>query len=101
MNLKLILSTLSLLSISALFMDGAIAQPSGGCLEYTGVNLRLPLVSVRLSEQGSALVEVKTNTEGNVRECRIVKSGGSVLTDRASCEWVKDHWRSLKRCPEL
>ncbi len=96
------LSALSLFAIGALFMDGAIAQPSGtpSCVESTQKNLNTSLISVRLSEQGSALVEVKTNTEGNVRECKIVKSGGSVLTDRASCEWVKDHWRSLERCPQ-
>jgi hypothetical protein len=98
MSLKLLRSMLCLLSISALFVGGAIAQPSGGCLEYNGENLRLPLVSVRLSEQGSALVELKTNTEGNVKECSIVKSGGSVDADKASCTWVKDHWHSLKRC---
>ena len=92
------LSALSLFAIGALLMNGAIAQPSAApiCAESVQGNL----ISVRLSEQGSALVEVKTNTEGNVRECRIVKSAGSVAADKTSCTWVEGHLRSLKRCQD-
>lgn len=94
MSLKL-RSTLCLLSISALFIDGAIAQPSTApiCAESVQGNL----ISVRVREQGSAQVEVKTSAEGNVTDCRIVRSGGE-QTDRTSCEWVEGHWRSLGRC---
>jgi hypothetical protein len=94
------LSALSLFAISALFMDGAIAQPSTApiCAESVRGDLNSALISVRVSEQGSALVAVKADTTGNATECKVLKSGGSELTDRASCEWVKVHWPSLGRC---
>lgn len=89
------LCALSLFAIGALFMNGAIAQPSTApiCAESVQGNL----ISVRVREQGSAQVEVKASAEGNVTDCRIVRSGGE-QTDRTSCEWVKGHWRSLGRC---
>ena len=91
------LAALSLFATGALFMNGAIAQPSTApiCAESVQGNL----ISVRVREQGSAQVDVKTNAEGNVTDCRIVRSGGE-QTDRTSCEWVKDHWRSLGRCQD-
>jgi hypothetical protein len=100
MNLKLLRSTLCLLAISAPFMDGAMAQPSGtpSCVDHIQKNLNASLISVRLSDQGSTLVAVNTNTKGNVTECSVVKDSGSESLDRASCDWVKDHWRSLDRC---
>lgn len=89
------LSALSLFAIGALFMNGAIAQPSAPpiCAESVQGNL----ISVRVREQGSAMVEVKTNAEGNVTDCRILRSDGDQIA-RTSCEWVKGHWRSLERC---
>ena len=89
------LSALILFATGALFMDSAIAQPSAApiCAESVQGNL----ISVRVREQGSALVEVKTNAEGNVTDCRIMRTSGE-QTARASCEWVKGHWHSLERC---
>ncbi len=52
-----------------------------------------PPISVRLGEQGSTLIEVNINTEGNVTECSVVKGSGSERLDGASCDWVKGHWR--------
>ena len=90
------LSVLSLFATGALFMNGAIAQPGAApiCAESVQGNV----ISVRVREQGSAQVEVKTNAGGNVTDCRIMRSAGE-QADRTSCEWVKDHWRSLERCP--
>jgi hypothetical protein len=100
MNPKLLRSTLCLLAMSALFTNGAIAQPSAAPSCVTGIekNSDTSLISVRLSEQGSVLVAVKSNTKGDVTECRILKSGGSERIDRASCAWVQNHWSSLERC---
>ena len=90
------LSVLSLFATGVLFMNSAIAQPGAPpiCAESVQGNM----VSVRVREQGSAQVEVKTNAEGNVTDCRIMRTAGE-QTARTSCEWVKDHWRSLERCP--
>jgi hypothetical protein len=76
------------------------AQPSAApiCAKSIQGDLNSALISVRLSDQNSTLVAVKTNTTGNVTECRIMKSGGSVQADKTSCDWVKDRWRSLERC---
>jgi protein TonB len=52
-----------------------------------------PPISVRLGEQGSTLIEVNINVEGNVTECSVVKGSGSERLDGASCDWVKGHWR--------
>jgi len=101
-NPKVLRSTLCLLAMSVLFTDGATAQPGGdyvGCVKYTKENLNPSLISVRLGEQGTMLIEVNTNTEGNVTECSVVKGSGSERLDGASCDWVKGHWRSLERCP--
>lgn len=102
MNLKLIFSMLCLLSIGALFMGGAIAQPSAApiCAKSVQGDLSSALISVRLSDRDSTLVAVKTNTTGNVTECKVVKSGGSVHADKTSCDWVAHHWRSLERCQD-
>jgi len=100
MNLKLLWSTLCLLPISALFVDGAIAQPSAApiCAESVRGDLNSALISVRVSDQGSALVAVKADTTGNATECKVMKSGVSERVNQASCAWVKVHWPSLDRC---
>lgn len=98
MNLKLLRSTLCLLAMSALFTDGAIAGDYAGCVKYTNENLNPSLISVRLGEQEAALADVSINAQGNLSKCTIVKGSGSERLDGASCDWVKDHWRSLDRC---
>ena len=98
MSLKLLRSTLCLLATSALFTDGAIAGDFAGCVKYANENLNPSLISVRLGEQETALAEVSINAQGNVTKCTIVKGSDLECLDGASCDWVKDHWRSLDRC---
>jgi hypothetical protein len=96
------LSALGLFAISALFIDGAIAQPSAAptCAESVRRESNYTVISVRVSERESALVAVKPDTTGNVPECRVMRSGGSETADKRACIWVQDHWHSLKRCPQ-
>jgi TonB family protein len=100
MKLKLLQATLCLLSVSTLFTDGAIAQSGdyAGCVKYARGNSFPSLISVRPGEHDSVLVTVNINTEGKLTECSVVKGSGSDSLDGASCDWVKDHWRSLERC---
>jgi hypothetical protein len=94
------LSAMSLFAI-ALFMEGAIAQASAAptCAESVQRDSNYTLISVRVSEQESALVAVKATTTG-VTECRVMKSSRSEPADRTACIWVQDHWHSLGRCPQ-
>ena len=94
MGLKLLRSALCLLAISGVFMDGAIAQPRPGCVKRIQKDLNSALISVRLSDQDPTLVAVKTNTNGKVTECSVVKGSDG----NASCTWVKGHWNTLERC---
>src|SRR5579863_3515563 len=89
MNLNVLRSTLCLLSMSVLFTDGAIAQPSdplsvmdarakfangyAACVKYSKENSNSSLATVRLGELETALIEVNTDTKGNVTECSVVK----------------------------
>lgn len=52
-----------------------------------------PTISQRLGEQGTSLLEVNINTEGNVTACKIAKSSGSERLDSAACDYVKQRWR--------
>jgi protein TonB len=52
-----------------------------------------PTISQRLGEQGTSLLEVSINPEGNVTECKIAKSSGSERLDNAACDFVKARWR--------
>jgi hypothetical protein len=95
------LSAISLFAMSALFMDGANAQPIAApiCAESVRGDLNSGLISVRVSDGNYSLVAVKTDAKGNVTDCMVAKSAGSERADRDSCDWVKSHWRSLGRCP--
>jgi len=52
-----------------------------------------PPMSVRLHEQGTAMMEVHITTEGAIDDCRIVQSSGSERLDTAACDHVKTNWR--------
>ena len=51
-----------------------------------------PPISVRLNEAGTTLMEVHITTEGNVDDCKVVKSSGSERLDTAACDHVKRVW---------
>ena len=74
------------------------AQAKPNCAAYVQQNLNAGLISVPLGERGSALLEVGLNTKGRVTQCLVVEGSSSERFDRASCDWVKDHWPSLNRC---
>jgi protein TonB len=59
----------------------------------THVQPTYPAISVRLNEQGVSLIEVHITTEGNVDDCKIVKTSSSDRLDQAACDYVKSHWR--------
>lgn len=48
-----------------------------------------PQILVGEGEQVPTLIEVKTNTDGNVTECSVVKGSGSERFDAAACDWAK------------
>jgi len=48
-----------------------------------------PQILVREGEQVPTVIEVNTNTEGNVTECRVVKGSGSDRLDNAACDLAK------------
>lgn len=48
-----------------------------------------PQILVRNGEQMPTLIEVNTNTEGDVTECTVVKGSGSERFDSAVCDWAK------------
>lgn len=52
-----------------------------------------PPISVRLNESGTTLMEVHITTEGNVDDCKVVKTSSSERLDQAACEHVKRVWR--------
>jgi protein TonB len=52
-----------------------------------------PPISVRLNESGTTLMEVHITTEGNVDDCKVVKTSGSERLDTAACDHVKRVWR--------
>ena len=56
-----------------------------------------PQMSVRVGDQVPTLIEVNSNTEGNVTECNVVKGSGSDYLDTTACDFVKVQWPSLKR----
>jgi hypothetical protein len=72
------------------------AQPD--CATYVQKNVNAGLISIPLGGQGSTLLEVGLNTKGRVTQCLVVEGSSSERFDRASCDWVKDHWPSLERC---
>ncbi len=72
------------------------AQPN--CATYVQKNLNAGLISIPLGERGSTLLEVGLNTKGRVTQCLVVEGSSSERFDRASCDWVKDHWPLLERC---
>lgn len=116
MNLKHLRSTPYLLSISALFVQGAIAQPSdplsaldaraklagdyAGCVKYAKGNSGPSLATVRLGEQETTLIEVNTDTKGKVTKCSVVKGNSPERIEPSACDWAKDHWHSLERCQD-
>jgi outer membrane biosynthesis protein TonB len=87
-----------------LFTEGAAAQqgdPSSayaGCVKYSTENSTPSLISVRLGEQATTLIQVNIDAGRNVTRCTVVKGSGSESLDGASCDWVKGHWRSLESC---
>lgn len=52
-----------------------------------------PPISVRLNESGTTLMEVHITTEGNVDDCKVIKSSSSERLDTAACDHVKKVWR--------
>lgn len=120
MKLDPLRSTLCLLAISVLLADGAIAQPSDPlaamdaraksasghagklsiCVKDFGANSNPSLAVAHLDGQQTARMEVNTTTSGRVSSCNVVRSSGSERLDGTSCDWVKDHWRSLERCQD-
>ena len=52
-----------------------------------------PIISVRLNEQGTTLVEVHITPEGRVDDCRIVQSSGFERLDYVVCLHVTEAWR--------
>jgi len=79
------------------FIGGEVqAQPK--CAAYVQTNLNAGLISIPMGERGSTLLEVGLNTKGRVTQCLIVDGSSSQRFNRASCDWVKDHWPSLERC---
>ena len=101
MSPKVLRSTLCQLAMSALFTGGATAGGYAGCVKYSEENMNPSLISVRRGEQEATLIEVSTNTGGKVTKCTVVKGSGSDHLDGATCDGVKDHWRSLERCQKL
>jgi hypothetical protein len=55
-----------------------------------------PQMLVRVGEQAPTAIEMNTNTEGSVTECRVVNSSGSDRLDSTACDFVKDQWPRLK-----
>ena len=79
------------------FISGDVqAQPK--CAAYVQQNLNAGLISIPLGERGSTLLEVGLNTKGRVTQCLVVDGSSSQRFNRASCDWVKNHWPSLERC---
>ena len=79
------------------FIGGEVqAQPK--CAAYVQTNLNEGLISIPMGERGSTLLEVGFNTKGHVTQCLVVDGSSSQRFNRASCDWVKDHWPSLERC---
>lgn len=79
------------------FIGGEVqAQPK--CAAYVQTNLNEGLISIPMGERGSTLLEVGLNTKGRVTQCLVVDGSSSQRFNRASCDWVKDHWPSLERC---
>jgi TonB family protein len=52
-----------------------------------------PLISIRLSEEGTTLMEVHITVAGTVDDCRIVTSSGSDRLDFQACDHVQRVWR--------
>lgn len=52
-----------------------------------------PTISQRLGEQGTSQLQVAISIEGNVTECKVIKSSGSERLDTAACAYVQGHWR--------
>ncbi|MEO8300191.1 MAG: energy transducer TonB [Rhizomicrobium sp.] len=52
-----------------------------------------PPISVRLNESGKSLIEVHITAEGNVDDCKVIRSSSSERLDTAACDYVKRVWR--------
>lgn len=52
-----------------------------------------PALDRRLDHEGTVLLTVAIDTEGNVSDASVLKSSGFEGLDAAAVAWVKEHWR--------
>jgi TonB family protein len=52
-----------------------------------------PLLSIRLQEQGTAVVKYLVKEDGSVGDCDVTKSSGKPVLDDAACAMVTGRWK--------